>query len=130
MERDPVGLTVKLVPAELEPLETFVDGIERNLGVPFEVSIVDAKNYRAAVLASVEPVEDESSRAANVKVPGRRRRKTDACHTKRRIAESDGGTESAALIWSPGLVGTWMIRRGGKLVLRFQTRRAFSGTNL
>src|ERR1700751_4542650 len=86
MESDTVRLTVKLVPAELEPLETFVDGIERDLSIPFEVSIVDAKNYRAAVVASVKPVEDESSRAPYVKVPGRRRRKTDACHTKRRIA--------------------------------------------
>jgi hypothetical protein len=90
VESDAVRLTIKLVPAEFEPLETFVDGIERDLRVPFEVSIVDAKNYRAAMVASVEPVEDESSRAPYVKVPSRRRRKTDACHTKRRIAKSDG----------------------------------------
>jgi hypothetical protein len=94
MQSDAVGLTVKLVPAELEPLETFVDGIERDLGVPFEVSIVDAKNYRAAMVASVEPVKHESSRAPDVKVPGRRRRKTDACHIKRRIAKSDGTTKA------------------------------------
>ena len=82
MESDTVRLTVKLVPAELEPPETFVDGIERDLSIPFEVSIVNAKNHRAAAVASVEPVEDESSRAPYVKVSGRRRRKTDACHKK------------------------------------------------
>jgi hypothetical protein len=82
MESNAVGLTVEFIPAELEPLETFVDGIERNLGVPFDVSIIDAKNDHATMVASIEPIEDEGSRAAYVKVTGRRRRKTDACHTK------------------------------------------------
>ena len=110
MQSEAVGLTVELVPAELEPFETFVDGIERDLGVPFDVSIVDAKNYRAAVVASVEPVEDESSRAPNVKVPGRRRRKTDACHTKRRIANRTAQREHCPEL-AAGTVSTWTIRR-------------------
>ena len=81
MKIDAVGLTVELIPAELEPLETFVDGIERNLGVPFDVSIIDAQNYYAALVAGIEPIKDECSSAAYVKVAGRRRRKAHTCHT-------------------------------------------------
>ena len=35
MEIEAVGLTVELVPAYFEPLETFIDGIERGLRVSF-----------------------------------------------------------------------------------------------
>ena len=82
MQRDAVRLTVELVPAEFQPIEAFMDGIERNLSVPLKVGVVDAQNYCAAMVASIEPIEDEGSRAADVKVTGGRRRKTHACHTK------------------------------------------------
>ena len=80
MEIQAVGLTVELVPAQLEPLETFVNGIERGLRVPFDVRIIDAQNDDAAMVARIQPIEDESSSAANVKVTCGRGRKTDACH--------------------------------------------------
>jgi len=75
-------LTVQLVPAQFEPLETFVDGIERGLRVPFDVSVVDAENYDTALPASIKPIENECSSAPDVKVTGGRGRKADARHTQ------------------------------------------------
>jgi hypothetical protein len=63
-------------------LKTFVDGIERGLRVPFDVSIVDAENYDTALVASMKPIEDEGSSAPDVKVTGGRGCKTDACHAQ------------------------------------------------
>ena len=82
MEIEAVGLAVELVPAQFEPLETFVNGIERGLRVPFDVRIVDAQNDDAAVVARIEPVENKRASAADVKVTCRRGRKADACHAK------------------------------------------------
>jgi hypothetical protein len=61
-------------------LETFVDGIERGLRVPFDVRIVNAENYDTALVASMKPIEDERSSAAYMKVTSGRGRKADACH--------------------------------------------------
>ena len=82
MRIETVGLTVDLIPAEFKPMEAFVDGIERSLGVPFDIRIVDAKNHRTAMAASIEPIEDKGARAADVKITCRRGRKTDTYHAK------------------------------------------------
>jgi hypothetical protein len=82
MEIEAVGLTIELVPAKFKPLETFVDGIERGLRVPFDVRVVDAENYNAALAASMKPIEDECSSAPDMKVTSGRGRKADACHTQ------------------------------------------------
>src|SRR3954454_19981391 len=76
-------LPIELVPAELEPLKARVDGIERTLGVAVDVRIVDAENNRPFLVTRIQPVEDEGSCAAYVKVTGRRWRKADSCHTER-----------------------------------------------
>jgi hypothetical protein len=80
MEVEPIGLTVQFVPAELEPAETFVDRIERGRRVPFDVGIIDAENHYTALVARIEPIEDERASAAYVKVAGGRGRKSDTCH--------------------------------------------------
>ena len=59
MKIEAVGLTVELVPAELEPFETFIDGIERGLRVPFDIGVIDAQNHHTAMVASIEPIEDK-----------------------------------------------------------------------
>jgi len=82
MEIEAVGLTVELVPTQFEPLETFVDGIERGLRVSFGVRIVDAENDGAALVASMQPIEDECSSAPYMKVTCGRGRKADACHAQ------------------------------------------------
>ena len=82
MEIKAVGLTVELIPAELEPMEAFVDGIERSLGVPFDIRIVDAEDHRTAMAASIEPIENKGARATYMKVTCGRGRKADTYHTK------------------------------------------------
>ena len=44
MQIEAVGLAVEFIPAEVEPVEPFVDGIQRRLRVPLDVGIVDAQD--------------------------------------------------------------------------------------
>jgi hypothetical protein len=81
MQIQPVGLPIEVVPSEFQPIETFIDRIERHLRVPLNVGIIDAQNNCAALMAGIEPVEDEGSSAAYVKVARGRWRKAHACHT-------------------------------------------------
>jgi len=64
----------------LEPLETFIDGIEGGLCVSFDVGIVDAENDGTALMASMKPIEDERSSAPYMEVTCGRWRKADAYH--------------------------------------------------
>jgi hypothetical protein len=59
-------LAVLLIPAQIEPAEAFEDGLQRRFGVPFDIGIVDAQNHGATVVAGIEPVENESTRAPDV----------------------------------------------------------------
>ena len=69
---------VLLVPAEVEPAQALEDGIERGFGVALDVGIVDAQDHGAAVVAGVEPVEDEGARAADVQKASGGRRKANS----------------------------------------------------
>ena len=80
MKRQPLGLFVLLVPAEVEPAQAFEDRSHRGFGVALDVGIVEAQDHRPALVAGVEPVENEGARAADVQKAGRRRRKTDSQH--------------------------------------------------
>ena len=80
MQREPLGLPVLLVPAEIQPAQPLEDGIERGFGVALDVGIVDAQDHGAAVVAGVEPVEDEGARAPDVQKARGRRRKADSQH--------------------------------------------------
>src|SRR4051812_20707194 len=53
MQIEAIGLTVELIPTQLEPFEPFVNRIERGLRVPFDVRVIDAQNDRTGVLARV-----------------------------------------------------------------------------
>src|SRR5260370_6959123 len=59
-----------------------MDGIERGLRVWFDVSIVDAENDGAALVARMKPIEDECSSAPYMKVTCGRGGKADACHVQ------------------------------------------------
>ena len=78
MQIEPLGLFVFFVPAQVQPFQTFEDGIDRGLGVAFNVSVVKAENHGAAVVAGVEPVENEGASATYVKKSGRRWSEADA----------------------------------------------------
>ncbi len=75
-----VRLTIMLVPAEAEPLEAFVDGLEGRLGVALQIGVIDAEDHRAAMAAGVQPVEDKRAGAADVQIACRRRRKPYSEH--------------------------------------------------
>ena len=75
-----VGLPVQLVPAEVEPPQAFEDGIERRFGIALDIGVVDAQDHRALIVAGIEPVEDESARAADVQISRGRGRKADSKH--------------------------------------------------
>src|SRR5258708_7680639 len=65
-----IRLGVLFIRGKLEPLESVEDGIERLLRIALNVRIVDAQNHRAVVMACIQPVENECSRTADVKISG------------------------------------------------------------
>ncbi len=89
VQGEAVGLPVLLVPAEIEPAQAFEDGIEGRLGVALDVGVVDAQDHRAAVVAGVEPVEDEGARAADVQIARGGGRKADSKHGNASITMRD-----------------------------------------
>ena len=80
MQIEALALAVEFIPAELEPVEAVEDGIERLLGVAFDIGIVDAEDHRSGVVAGVQPIEDKGPGAADVEVSGRRRGETHSEH--------------------------------------------------
>ena len=80
VQRQTFGLPVLLVPAEIEPAQTFENRIERGFGVALDIGIVDAQDHRPAVVAGIKPIEDISARAPDVQKAGGRRRKPDSQH--------------------------------------------------
>ena len=78
MQGQALGLAILLVPAQIEPAQPIEDGIERGLRIALDVGIVDAQDHGAAVVAGVEPIEDERARAADVQKAGGRRREANS----------------------------------------------------
>ena len=80
MQLAALGLPVEFVPAQIQPLQPLVDRIERFLGIPLDVGVVDAQDHSAAVAAGIQPVKNERPGAANVEIPRGRRGKADSKH--------------------------------------------------
>src|ERR1700728_4211437 len=80
MQMEALRLAVEFVPAECEPIQPFVDGVERGFGVALDIGVVDAQHQCAAVLANIEPIKDEGARAANVQIASWGGRKTSPNH--------------------------------------------------
>ena len=80
MQIEPLGLAIQLVPPKIEPLQPVEDGIERSLRIAFDVGIVNAQHHGAAVVARVQPVEDEGACTADVQIPRWRGGETDSKH--------------------------------------------------
>jgi len=53
VKRKTFGLAILLVPRQVEPFETFKDGLQRFFGIALEIGVVDPKNHGAAVPAGV-----------------------------------------------------------------------------
>src|SRR6185437_5246190 len=88
VRRQPLRLLVEFVPTEVQPRQPFEDRIERGFGIPLYVRIVDAQNEGAVIVSCVQPVEDESARAADMQKPCRRGRKTNSEHGNLSITAS------------------------------------------
>src|ERR1035441_1409455 len=73
-------LAIELVPTKRQPVQAFIDGIQRRLGISVYVGIVDPQHHRAVVLPYVEPIENECASAANVQIPSWRGGKSDPDH--------------------------------------------------
>ena len=71
-------MLVLFVPVEAQPAQALEDGLDAGVGVALDVGVVQAQDHRAAVVASIEPVEDEGAGAADVQEAGGRRGETDA----------------------------------------------------
>ena len=80
MAREAVGLAILFVPLEVEPRQSVENGLEGCLGITFQIGIVDAEDHVGAVAPRVEPVEDESARAADVQIARRRGREPNSEH--------------------------------------------------
>ena len=76
----PLGLLVLLVPGEAEPAQAVEDGVDAGVGVALDVGVVQTQDHGAAVVAGVEPVEDEGARTAHMEKAGGRGRESDSEH--------------------------------------------------
>src|SRR5215831_1835571 len=82
VERQPLRLLILFVPTQAQPLQSIGYETQGGFGVALDVGVVQAKNHRAAMVAGIEPVEDEGSRAAHMQKTGGRRSKA---HPQSRI---------------------------------------------
>src|SRR5579863_9390802 len=91
VQLDALGLMIQLVPAEIQPFQAIENGIDRGFGVAIDIGVINTEDQRAVVVTSVEPVEDESSGAADVQQTGWGRGEADARHQVQeyRIQESE-----------------------------------------
>ena len=87
VEAEPLHLRVRpegaafagpLVPGEAEPLERVEDDAQALRGASLLIGVLDAQHEHAARLARPEPVEERRPDAADVEIPGGRRREADA----------------------------------------------------
>jgi hypothetical protein len=81
VQGEALGLLVLFVPVEAQPAQALEDGLDAGVGVALDVGVVQAQHHGAAVVAGIEPVEDEGAGAAHVQKAGGRGRKTDARST-------------------------------------------------
>jgi hypothetical protein len=82
MQITALGLAIKFIPAELQPVQSFINGIERRLRVALDVGVVDAQDHRALIVTHVEPVENKCPRAADMKITGGGGSKSHSQHGK------------------------------------------------
>ncbi len=53
MQIEPLRLPVEFVPGQAQPVQTFINGIQRRFGVPVGVGVVDAQHQCAMMLPHV-----------------------------------------------------------------------------
>ena len=80
MERETLRLFVFLVPAQIEPAQTFENRIDGSVGIALDVGIVESQDHGSAIPTGIKPVEDEGAGAANVQKTCGRWRKSNARH--------------------------------------------------
>ena len=87
------------VPVEAEPVEAVEDGVDRGLGRPLAVGVLDAQEERPAEAPGVEPVEQSRARAADVQKSGRGGREAgdDVGHGRRNSRKRESDSRSAWL---------------------------------
>jgi len=66
MKREALRLFVLFIPAEIEPAQTIENGMDTRFGIALDVGIVEAEDHRSAIVAGVEPVENECAGTANM----------------------------------------------------------------
>src|SRR5579862_5212903 len=81
MQGSAFGLFVLFVPAESQPLQAFENGVDRGVGIPLHVGVIQPQNHRSAIPAGVQPVENEGASAADVEKSRRRWSKAHAWFT-------------------------------------------------
>ena len=99
MQVQPFRLFVFFVPSQVQPLQAIENGIHGRLGIAFNVSIVKAEDHGAAIVAGIEPVEDESAGAAHVEKTGGRGREADARLGRRGIKRNSGIGGQVLMVW-------------------------------
>ena len=96
MQIEAIGLAVFLIPIELEPLEAFINGLERGLGVALDVGVVDSEDHGPTMAAGIQPVENKGASTADVEKSGGGRSKTNAKHEQGQYRHSATGNVRAA----------------------------------
>src|ERR1039458_7560949 len=61
MQGNALGLLVLLVPPEVEPAQTFEDGVDGGFGVALDIRVIQAEDHGSSIATGVEPVEDEGA---------------------------------------------------------------------
>ena len=64
------GLLVFFVPAEVEPAQTFEDGVDGGFGVALDIRVIQAEDHGSSVATGVQPVEDEGAGTTDVQKTG------------------------------------------------------------
>ena len=80
MQSQAFGLLVFLVPPQIEPAQTFEDGVDGGVGVALDVGVIQAQDHGSSIVTGVEPVENEGPGTANMQKTGGRRRKSNTKH--------------------------------------------------
>src|SRR5580658_7905356 len=83
VQGQPFGLLVLFVPTEVEPAQTFEDGVHGGIGVALDIGVVKSQDHGSSVMVGIKPVENEGAGTTDVQKTSGRRRESNAKHNPR-----------------------------------------------
>ena len=78
VQSQPLRLPVLLIPIQPQPRKALKYRIQRLLCIPLNIGVVNPKDHRPAMTTGIQPVKDERTGTADMKIARRRGRKPDS----------------------------------------------------